>query len=116
MGAQEEGFTERYRLVLTNRAQQDLLQISNYIGTVKQEPNNAIKVIDEINKTLEQVIINPVGYKECPELKTKSISFRQAICYHWLILFKIEDNLIRVLTIVSGRRLRSRIKELRGMV
>jgi plasmid stabilization system protein ParE len=116
MGDKEEGFIKKYSLVLTNRAQQDLLQISNYIGTIKQEPYNAIKVIGEINKTLEQVILNPVGYKECPELKTKSISFRQAICYHWLILFKIENNLIRILTIVSGRRLRSRIKDLRDLV
>lgn len=110
MGSKEEKPVKEYRLELSLRAQKDLVQIHDYISIFKKEPLNAIKVLDEISSSLEKISRNPFVYKECPELKTRKGLYRQSICYHWLIIFRIEEDLIMVLTIISGRRLRSRLK------
>jgi plasmid stabilization system protein ParE len=101
MGSKEERPVKKYRLELLPIAQQDLVHIYDYISTLKNEPLNAIKVVDEISSSIEKIPINPLGYKECPELKTSDGLYRQSICYHWLIIFKIDEDVIRILTITS---------------
>ncbi|RZJ20538.1 MAG: type II toxin-antitoxin system RelE/ParE family toxin [Acinetobacter sp.] len=93
---------------------QDVADISYYIGVTQQQPLNAIKVSEAIEKAIDKIALNPFAYKECEHLPTKTKIYRQAVCLSWLIIYKLTVNEIVVLGVIHTSRRPARIKKLRG--
>ncbi len=94
-------------------ALQNINEVTGYIAFVSQSPANAIKVGDAIFATIDRIERNPLAFKECEDLPTKSKMYRRALCYSWVIIYKITDTEIIVLGIIHGARRPSASKKLR---
>ena len=79
-------------------------EIINYIAFVNQQPLNAIKVSEAIEKTIDNIAQHPLAYKECKPLSTKTKMYRQAVCLSWLIIYRISASEILILAIIHGAR------------
>jgi plasmid stabilization system protein ParE len=113
MGRAKEEAPKAYSLRLTEKALQDLDNITGYIAYIKHQPLNAIRVGDEILKTIERIGKNPSAFRECEEMPTINKIYRKAVCLSWLIIYKIKPTEIVILGIIHGHRRKSKIKDLR---
>jgi plasmid stabilization system protein ParE len=99
-----------YSLRVTEHALQDIDNITGYIAFIRHEPLNAIRVGDEIFKTINRIENNPFVFRECEEIPTKNKIYRKAVCLSWLIIYKIKPAEIVILGIIHGHRRPSRLK------
>ncbi len=113
MGRAKEEAPKAYSLRLTESALQDLDNITGYIAYIKHQPLNAIRVGDEIIKTIDRIEKNPSAFRECEEMPTINKLYRKAVCLSWLIIYKIKPAEIVILGIIHAHRRKSRIKNLR---
>jgi len=110
MGAKTEGYVVR----ITENADKDLDEIFYYISEVKFEPLNARRVIDKIRGIInESIALYPRAFPECKEIPTKTKIYRRAVCYRYLIVYKIKGNEIIILGIIYGGRHPKHIRKLR---
>jgi plasmid stabilization system protein ParE len=77
------------------------------------EPLSAIRVGDEIFKTINLIGINPFIFRECEEIPTKNKIYRKAVCLSWIIIYKITRQEILILDIIHGSRQPLRLKSAR---
>jgi plasmid stabilization system protein ParE len=75
-----------YQVRISVNALQNIEEITGYIAFVNQQPLNAIKVGDALFKTMDRIAINPLAFRECEELPTKTKMYRRAACYSWWII------------------------------
>jgi plasmid stabilization system protein ParE len=110
MGRKKEEDSKAYSLRVTEHASQNIDNIIGYIAYIRHEPLNAIRVGDEIFKTIDRIQKNPLAFRACEEIPTKNKIYRKAVCLSWLIIFKINPHEIVILGIVHGHRRPSRIR------
>ena len=113
MGRAKEEAPKAYSLRLTENALLDLDNITGYIAYIKHQPLNAIRVGDEILKTIDRIEKNPTAFRECEEMPTNNKIYRKAVCLSWLIIFKIKPAEIVILGIIHGHRRKANVKNLR---
>jgi plasmid stabilization system protein ParE len=113
MGRAKEEAPKAYSLRLTEKALQDLDNITGYIAYIKHQPLNSIRVGDEILKTIDRIEKNPSAFRECEEMPTINKIYRKAVCLSWLIIYKIKTSEIIILGIIHAHRRKSKIKDLR---
>lgn len=100
---------------ISENALQNIDEITGYIAFVKQEPLSAIKVGDAFFNLFEKIGDNPFVFKECQPLPTKSKIYRQAVCYSWIVVYKITAIEIIILGIIHGARKPSKLRKLRNI-
>jgi plasmid stabilization system protein ParE len=113
MGRAKEEAPKTYSLRITEHALRDIDNITGYIAYIRHEPLNAIRIGDEIFKTIERIEKNPFAFRACEEIPTKNKIYRKAVCLSWLIIYKIKHTEIIILGIIHGHRRPSRLKILR---
>jgi plasmid stabilization system protein ParE len=113
MGGTKEEAPKTYSIRIAEHALQDIDNITGYIAYIGHEPLNAIRVGDEIFKTIDRIEKNPFGFRECEEIPTKSKIYRKAVCLSWLIIYKIRPEGIVIPGIIHGHRRPARLKILR---
>ena len=113
MGNQEEESPEAYSLRISDNALQNIDDITGYIAYVKHQPLTAIRVGDKIFQTIDRIEKNPLAFRECWEIPTKTKMYRQAVCMSWLIIYRIKATQIVILGVIHSSRLPSRIRDLR---
>ena len=105
--------SKTYSLRITENALQNIDEITGYIAYIKHQPLNAIRVGDKIFETFDKIEKNPLSYRECEEIQTKSKIYRKAVCMSWLIIYKVIENNIVILGIIHGSRRSSKIRILK---
>lgn len=113
MGSSKEKTPETYSLRVTENALQNIDDITGYIAYIKHQPLNAIRVGDKIFETIDRIEQNPLAFRECEEIPTKTKIYRKAICMSWNIIYKIKSSEIVVLGIIHGSRRASKVRKLR---
>jgi len=113
MGNQEEEAPEAYSLRISDNALQNIDDITGYIAYVKHQPLTAIQVGDKIFQTIDRIEKNPLAFRECWEIPTKTKMYRQAVCMSWLIIYRIKATQIVILGVIHSSRQPSKIKNLR---
>jgi len=113
MGRTKEEAPKTYSLRVTENAFQDLDNITGYVAYIKHEPLNAIRVGNEILKTIDRIEKYPFAFRECEEIATIDKIYRKAVCLSWLIIYKIKPSEIVILGVIHGHRSQSGIKKLR---
>ena len=116
MGRTKEEASEDHSLRVTEHALQDIDNITGYIAYIRHEPLNAIRVGDEIFKTINRIEKNPLAFRECEEIPSKNKTYRKVVCLSWLIIYKITPTEILILGIIHGHRRPSRIRRLRKVI
>ena len=113
MGSTKEKTPKAYSLILTKHTLQNINEITEYIAYIKLQPLNAIRVGDKLLETIERISQNPLIFKECEAIPTKTKIYRKAICMSWYIIFKIKATRVIVLGIIHSSRRVSIIRKLR---
>jgi len=95
-----------YEIILSNRAQQDRIEILQYWINRNKSNVFSIKLNEVFIETFESISINPnVGRK----LGIKD--FRIRIARDYLIVYFVEEDIVKIVTIWDGRRNPSEFKE-----
>ena len=113
MGRQEKTTPKIYQVKISVNALQNIEEITGYIAFVNQQPLNAIKVGDALFKTIDRIELNPLAFRECEELPTKTKMYRRAACFSWLVIYRIKGDQIVILGIIHSSRRPSKIKAFR---
>lgn len=113
MGNTKEKAPKTYSLRITENTLQNIDDITGYIAYIKHQPLNAIRVGDKIFETIDRIEQNPLAFRECEEIPTKTKIYRKAVCMSWNIIYKINFSEIIVLGIIHGSRRASKVKKLR---
>jgi len=100
----EEETPKSYSLRITEHAFQNIDHITGYIAFVKHEPISAIRVGDQIFKTIDRIEKNPFAFHESQGIPTKNKIYRQAICLSWLIIYKIKASEVVILGLIHQHR------------
>nr|NQU92755.1 type II toxin-antitoxin system RelE/ParE family toxin [Bacteroidota bacterium] len=113
MGSTKKETPETYSLRVTENALHNIDEITGYIAYIKRQPINAIRVGDKIFETINRIESNPLTFRECEEIPTKTKIYRKAVCMSWLVIFKIKGSEVIILGIIHGSRKPDRIKQFR---
>jgi len=113
MGHTKEKAPEAYSLRISNNALQNIDDITGYIAYIKHQPITAIRVGDKIFQTIDRIEKNPLAFRECWEIPTKTKIYRQAVYMSWLIIYRIKGAQIVILGIIHSSRRPSRIRSLK---
>ncbi len=113
MGKEKEDASKTYRLRTTDHVYQNIDDITNYIAIKKREPQSAIDVANRLIKAIKKIPLNPYGHRECEEIPTKRKMYRKALCMSWWIVYRIKNDEIVVLGVVSCSCYKSKIRSLR---
>lgn len=113
MGNTKEKAPKTYSIRITENALQNIDDITGYIAYIKHQPLNAIRVGDKIFETIDRIEQNPLIFRECEEIPTKTKIYRKAVCMSWLIIYKIKASEIIVVGIIHSSRSVSRVRKLR---
>lgn len=113
MGNSKEKDSKSYSVRLTENALQNINNITGYIAYIKHQPLNAIRVGDKIFEKIDQIRKNPLAFRECEEIHTKTKTYRKAVCMSWLVIDKVKVFEIIILGIIHGSRRASGIRKLK---
>jgi len=113
MAKQKKAIAAARKIRVSLNALQNIREVTGYIAFVNQQPLNAIKVGDAFFTLFERIEQNPFAFKECIELPTKTKMYRQASCFSWLVIYKINDTEVIILGIIHGSRKPFKIRSLK---
>ena len=81
MGRQAKTTPKTYQIRVSVNALQNIEEITGYIAFINQQPLNAIKVGDAFFEVIDRIAANPLAFRECEELPTRTKIYRRAVCY-----------------------------------
>lgn len=113
MGKSKKAVIKTRQVRVSDFAYQNIDEIINFIAFENQQPLNAVKVSEAIENVILKISQNPFAFKECEQLTTKTKIYRRAICLSWLIIYKISNAEILILSIIHGSRNPSKISKLK---
>ena len=113
MGKKEKATTETGHVRILNEAFYDIDQITDFIANSSRQPLNAVIVIETIFETINKIGQNPLAYRECAQLPTKTKIYRRAACLSWIIIYKITKPEILILGVIHGSRNPLKIRKFR---
>ena len=95
--------TPIYEIVWAHVAEKDLIDIIDYIAT--DSPANALQIFQKIKKKSSSLYTMPERCRIVPELRDQGIlQYRELIVSPWIIMFKITDLKVYVLSVIDSRR------------
>ncbi len=113
MGHSKEKTPEAYSIRISDNVLRNIDDITGYIAYIKHQPLTAIRVGDKIFETIDRIEKNPLSFRECREIPTKTKIYRQAVCMRWIIIYTVKASQIVILGIIHSSRKSSRIRNLR---
>ncbi|MBX9810625.1 MAG: type II toxin-antitoxin system RelE/ParE family toxin [Burkholderiales bacterium] len=94
----------RFEVLLTEHAQHDLEELYDYIAA-HDTPGNAARVLDRIEKALENLSTFPERGSHPKELLALGIrEYRQTFFKPYRLIYRIVERRVYVYLIVDGRR------------
>ena len=88
-------------IIWSPEARADLRQIEAYIAV--SSPLNAQRVIERIREAATKLVDFPYAARIVPELQ--DAERRETFVHEYRLMYRIEDDCIRILRVVHGRRL-----------
>lgn len=95
--------TKKYKVVWSNIAENDLINIIEYIAIDSR--SNAVKIFNRIKEKTSRLYHSPERGRIVPELKNFGIlQFRELIIPPWRIMYKISENKVYILSLIDSRQ------------
>ncbi len=113
MGKSQKTTTAHRQIRISNQALQNINEAIGYIAFVAHAPKTAVKVGDVVFATIDRIAKNPLAFKECEELPTKARMYRRALCYSWVLIYRVTESEIIILGLIHAARRPSAIRKLR---
>ncbi|MDY4008938.1 MAG: type II toxin-antitoxin system RelE/ParE family toxin [Candidatus Limiplasma sp.] len=80
-----------YKLMITQKAEDDLDAILGYIFTELKNPEAAAHLMDEIDHRYEHLENNPSIYAECMQPLLKPMHYRKVVIGGYLMIFRVDE-------------------------
>ena len=93
-----------HRIVWSTRAVEDLEAIAQYIGV--DSPSYSAAVVKAILNTTRNLSRFPFAGRVVPEFDDENL--REWFCYNYRVIYRIQDEVVTVATIIHGKRLLNR--------
>jgi plasmid stabilization system protein ParE len=94
---------KKYLVNITQNAENDLNEILQFIA--QNNPQNAIKIMKRIQVKISTLDHSPYRGSYVPELLARNIKdYRQITESPWKIIYKIDEDVVNILTIIDARR------------
>ena len=94
---------KKYFVKWTAPAREDVNEIIDYIS--KTNINYAVKILDNIEKSIKTLDMFPERYRIVPELeKYGYLLYREIIVEYWKIIYKVENDFVYIMLLIDGRR------------
>ena len=94
---------EQYVVNITANAEKDLREIIFYIA--QNNPRTGLKILETIEAKINTLDHFPYRGGYVPELLKRNIKvYRQLLKSPWRIIYKIDKNIVNVLSIIDSRR------------
>lgn len=95
--------TKKYKVTLTQSAQNDLEHIYSYIAA--DSMNNANKFVLELEKQICSLEIFPERYPFIPENEFFETDYRHLNYKKFRVIYRIAQNIVYILRIIRGSKL-----------
>lgn len=93
----------KYQVAWAETAQQDLIQIIDYIAV--DNPENASRILQKIKQKAAALYTMPERGRIVPELKEQGIhTYREIVIAPWRVIYRISDTVVFVLSVIDSRR------------
>ena len=88
-----------YTLEITESAEADLEQITEYLGIELANPPAALAVLDEIGQVSDAIEVTPEMFPLCADSRLAEMGYRKAIVRSYILVYEIDRaaRLVRVL-------------------
>jgi len=94
---------KEYEVRMAQNAINDLNEIINFIA--QNSPQTAIQIMERIQSKINKLNYFPYRGGYVPELLVRNIKdYRQMIEEPWKIIYKVDNNIVNILTIIDSRR------------
>jgi len=115
MGTKKETIRKTYQVRISLNALKNIDEITGFIAFINLQPLNALKVGNKIFEIIDCIEKVPYAFRECEELPSKTKMYRKAVCFSWLIIYKVKADDIIILGIIHSSRKPSIIKTLKNV-
>lgn len=93
----------RYEIVWTNVAENDLINIIEYISV--DSPQNALEILEKIRQKASSLYTLPERGRIVPELQGQGIfQYRELVIPPWRLMYRIADQKIFVMSVIDSRQ------------
>ncbi|MBW2594034.1 MAG: type II toxin-antitoxin system RelE/ParE family toxin [Deltaproteobacteria bacterium] len=93
----------KYKLIWTNVAENDLINIIEYISV--DSPQNALKILKKIKQKASNLYTLPERGRVVPELQDQGLfHYREWIIPPWRLIYRIAEREIFVLSVIDSRQ------------
>jgi toxin ParE1/3/4 len=89
------------KVVWRDQALRDVASIKDYIA--QDSPANAEKVVAAFDQAVDRLVDFPLSARMIPEFQDPNR--RETFVHEWRLMYRVEDDCIRILRVVHGRRL-----------
>lgn len=88
----------KYKLIVTQRAEEHLDHILNYIINYLKNPQAAVNLMNEIEQVFVNIEDRPKMYAYSEDAFLKSKEYRKAVVpgYNYVVIFRIDEEAISV--------------------
>ena len=95
-----------YKIIIADRANNDLYQVSSYISDELHAPQSALNLIDEIYQLIISLKQMPKKYALSPDERLAQKGMRMVAIQNYLIFYTVDENIksVNVARILYGRR------------
>lgn len=80
-----------YKLAETERAQQDLRDIVDYIVSSLENPSAATTLLDEVEDCYDSLEQFPLMYETCRDPQLKALGYRKVCIRNYVIVYKVNE-------------------------
>ena len=91
-----------YNVLVTEKAEEDLDGIVQYLTRKLCNPDAAISLLEEIEKLYDRLSENPYMYSVCAHPLLADREYRKAVLGGYLALYKVEGSAVYVARYFSG--------------
>ncbi len=88
-----------YTLEITESAEQDLDQITDYIGVALSNPPAALAFLDEVARVSDGISDNPEMFPFCADRKLMELQYRKAVVNSYIMVYEFDvgAGIVRIL-------------------
>lgn len=93
-----------YRVELLPGAIADLVEIREYVASDSDSDAVAEKLMDKLDKKMQQLELFPESGKLLREKYAVSNSYRFIVCEKYMIFYKFANDVVTIVRVIYGRR------------
>lgn len=93
-----------YKLEVSDEAHEDIDNTVEYMIQNLENPSAASSFLDDVQQSYLRLKDNPYMFSMCQDLRLQEMGYRKVVIKHYLVLFRVEGNVVYVVRVIYGGR------------